>query len=546
MSENNNDITEVDISPEVSMYNLLESYPYDLGNALSEYVDNSVQAFLNNKEETGKDKIRVTITVDFSDKNNKKIIIEDDGVGITDENLQRAMKPAFKPDEQSLNEFGIGMKAASIWIGRKWTLLNSHIAKKVCQKIIFDLDKLIVENKGTIPVDKKTQDCNSHGVVIIIENLNHEFDEDQIQDAFLTLEENYQYFTDVDKVLDLHLTFTENNKLASLSKDEINIPKVLVSRKMIIKRSKPYWAGEEKTWKKNVEFEFNNKPVKGFVMCREISSHKNPGIKIFREKRLIEGTLRNPNRPIDLLDTANKHASLRFYAELHLDGQKISNNKAKLAINEKLFYKTLQEQDGVQEILDQAKNYKADAVKKGKVEEIQEDANTNSQPTSKEKQDPSQSNKPNNSPQNTAQTEYTDVLDLIIKNTKDMIVKNIAKEAKKLYGLSDWGFVLCYRVIAEKVIQEKIKSISLAKYNQDKIVEKGIINLITWLNNNKKILNLNDEWKTLDRNLNQISGSNKFDITNLVGHGHYYPTKQEIEILLANTQKLLEWAVSRE
>ncbi|MDN5114182.1 ATP-binding protein [Aliarcobacter butzleri] len=542
-------INEVDISPEISMYNLLESYPYNLGSALSEYIDNSIQSFLDNREKLYKEKINVTITVDFSDKSNKKIIIEDDGAGITYNNLKRAMKPAFKPNEQNLNEFGIGMKAASIWIGRKWTLTNSQLNRKnsnECQKIVFDLNELIIKNKGIIPIVIQNNGCCKNGVKITIEDLVKDFDKNQVEDAFLTLQENYQYFINIDKILNLHLIFSENKNLPSLADEATSIPKILVSPKMIIKKNIPYWENEvDKVWKKDVNFEFNGKIVHGFVMCRETSSYKNPGVKIFRQKRLIKGTVRNPNYPIDLLDTANKRISIRFYAELHLDGQKISNNKMELNINEKLLYTILQEQEGVQDILNQARDYQADKVKKNLVEVYKEFEDLKNESTNKNKED-KKTEITSNKDTKTVPAKYTDVLDTVIKNTKDLIVQNIALEAKKLYIQSNWGFILCYRVIAERIIQEKIKQIDILKYNKDNIANKGIVELVKWLANNKGTLNFNDTWKSLDKSLNQINGSNKFEITNLVGHGHYYPTKQEIDILIINTQKLLEWAVSSE
>ncbi|OCL82316.1 Histidine kinase-, DNA gyrase B-, and HSP90-like ATPase [Arcobacter porcinus] len=281
-------INEVDISPEISMYNLLESYPYNLGSALSEYVDNSIQSFLDNREKLNNKKINVTITVDFSDKSNKKIIIEDDGAGISYNNLKRAMKPAFKPNEQNLNEFGIGMKAASIWIGRKWTLTNSQLNRKnsnECQKIVFDLNELIIKNEGIIPIEIQNDGCFKNGVKIIIENLVKDFDKNQVEDAFLTLQENYQYFINIDKILNLHLIFSENKNIPSLADEATSIPRILVSPKMIIKKNIPYWENEvDKVWKKDVNFEFNGKVVHGFVMCREISSYKIQELRYLGKK----------------------------------------------------------------------------------------------------------------------------------------------------------------------------------------------------------------------------------------------------------------------
>lgn len=548
--ESTSNITEVDISPEISMYNLMESFPYDLGNALSEYVDNSIQSFLENKEILKKEKLQVKITIDYSNKHNNKIIIEDDGIGISNTDLQRAMKPAFKPDEQSLSEFGIGMKAASVWIGRKWTLSNNYLFREnidKTEKIVFDLDELIKNNQGSIPIITIPNKINKNGVIITIEKLNRTFDKEQIEDAFLTLEENYQYFINTTKILDLHLISTEYNDLETITKDEVSTPNVLKSRKMILKSSKPCWNGEKiKEWKQEVSFIFNDKPVTGFVMCREPSAQKNPGLKYFREKRLIQGTCRKPNRPIYLLKTPNKHDSLRFYAELHLDGQKISNNKDMLDINEKQFLDILKAQEGVEEILEQAKNYRPRAVENNTVKECNEE-NSKKTNSSEYKSNSSNTNETSKNTTKPKQASSTDILNLVIANTKDLITKHIALEAVTLYNNQrQWGFVLCYRVIAEKVIQEKIKNMLPIKYNSDKVANKGIVDLVKWLSNNKKFLNLNQEWKSLDKTLDQISGSNKFNFTNLVGHGHYIPTKEEVDTLVANTQKLLEWAVSQE
>lgn len=544
--ENNeikNDLQEIDVSPEITMYNLLESYPYDLGSALSEYIDNSLQAFLSNKDEISNEKVTININVDFSNINNKKIIIEDNGIGISGTDLDRAMKPAFKPEEQNLNEFGIGMKAASIWIGRKWTLINSFIDRddpEQSQQIVFDLDDLIKNNMTSIPIKNLPQDPQKNGVKVIVENLNKDFSEDLIEDAFLTLEENYQYFINVDKTLDLHLNYSENKNLDKIPLEQLEIPPVLTSRKMIISRQQPFWTGERRVWKQDVAFEFNGLPVTGFVLCREKASQYNPGIKIFREKRLIQGTARNPYKPVKLVGTANKGMPSRFYAELHMDGQKISHTKGHLDINESLLLKTLQEQEGVQEILDQAENYKAIAANSGKVEEYTEEK---TKKTSKSGNTKRESAKKKST---SKEVKPTDILDMVIKSTENLIVQTIAKEAKGLYVTSEWGFVFCYRVIAEKMIQDKIKSVLPEKYKEHNVADKAIVKLIGWLNNNKNHLNLDGEWQSLRRTLNHLHQSNIFDVTNLVSHGHYQPTKKDIDNLLANTQKLLEWAVHQE
>jgi hypothetical protein len=433
-----------------------------------------------------------------------KIIIEDNAAGISEDDLDRAMKPAFKPAEQSLNEFGIGMKAASLWIGRKWTLSNSYLFrenKDEAEEIVFDLDELIKGEQTSIPVNSVPNETKKNGVTITVEELNRIYDKEEIEDAFLTLQENYQYFINTAKILNLHLISTQYDDLKTITKEEISTPNVLKSRKMILKNNKPFWCGEElKEWKQEVNFMFNDKPVTGFVLCREASAQKNPGLKYFREKRLIQGTYRNTNRPIYLLKTPNKHDSLRFYAELHLDGQKISNNKDKLDINEKQFLDILKAQDGVEEILEQAKNYRPRAVDNNEVGEYNEKKSDEAN-SSKDNSNNSSTNETSKTKTQSNQAKPTDILDLVIKSTKDLVTQSIAKEAKNLYAESVLGFLFCYRPILEKMIQEKIKSIiSVEQYKKDDIANRSINKLITWLNTNKKTLNFEGEWESIKRN----------------------------------------------
>lgn len=79
------------------------------------------------------------------------------------------------------------MKAASLWIGRKWTLINSYlhrVDKSKSEQIIFDLDELIQNNDTTVPISYVDSDTNKHGVTIVIEKLNRDFDREIIENAF--------------------------------------------------------------------------------------------------------------------------------------------------------------------------------------------------------------------------------------------------------------------------------------------------------------------------------------------------------------------------
>lgn len=272
MSKSIENVVKIDISPEMSIYNTLKNHSYSLGGALSEYIDNSLQSFIDNEKELKTKKLKITITIDDKDINDRKIIIEDNAGGISHKNLDRAMKPAYKPEKQNLNEFGIGMKAASLWIGRKWTLFNHYLHRKnksESEKILFDLDELIENNETLVPISPIASNDNKNGVTIIIERLNRDFDKELIEDAFCSLIENYQYFIYRSKILDLNLVSTKYDDLKITPEEEVEIPNVLKSRKMITKGTSSYWGGNEvKEWRQDVDFSLM-KNVLQVLLCVE-------------------------------------------------------------------------------------------------------------------------------------------------------------------------------------------------------------------------------------------------------------------------------------
>ena len=111
-------IEKVSIALQPSVYSTFRALNNTVALTLSEYVDNSVQSYLNNKERLlaldPSYKFSVQINVD---QNNDTITIIDNAAGIDLNNYLRAFEPANIPlDATGLNEFGMGMKTASVWL----------------------------------------------------------------------------------------------------------------------------------------------------------------------------------------------------------------------------------------------------------------------------------------------------------------------------------------------------------------------------------------------------------------------------------------------
>jgi len=361
----NKDLKKIDVSPDMKFYSLLESFSYTVKGALSEYIDNALEAFRKAKADksiASKLPEKLTVTININDDS---ITIKDDGPGILSKEVDRAMKPGSKPHEQSLSEFGIGMKAASMWFGKKWVLKSYPLAEADGFDIDFDLDDLIAEGRTTVnlqPVKKES----ARGVLITLSKLHRTIDEEQANWTWDELQETYQLFfsrKEPKPILNLIFKF-KNSTIEPKDFNDLAVTTPLCFPLCKTYKSKLYGIGENRIWKKHISFMFEGKEVYGFISVGKTSSQSNPGIRLFRYGRLLRGTEKQWYRPQYLVGTPNKHAPSRFYAELHMDGLPVSNNKGDFIYDENLFLRTLKNHPDVQEYIEQAETYRANAVGK--------------------------------------------------------------------------------------------------------------------------------------------------------------------------------------
>jgi len=113
---------------------------YTLETALADVVDNSVAAGAGR------------IAVDFHwDGPRSRIVVTDDGAGMTDEALREALRPGtqgpFAPrSARDLGRFGLGLKTASFSQGRRLTVLSKPAGGPVSYWI-WDLDHVVRTNR---------------------------------------------------------------------------------------------------------------------------------------------------------------------------------------------------------------------------------------------------------------------------------------------------------------------------------------------------------------------------------------------------------------
>ena len=121
---------KLDITPTVGLLALLKNMRYTEWYALGEFVDNSIQSFLDNKSKiyskTGRKKLKIEISVTSEDGG--EIIISDNAAGISNADMKRAFRVAARPNNnKGLSEFGMGMKVAACWFSRNWEVATKAL-----------------------------------------------------------------------------------------------------------------------------------------------------------------------------------------------------------------------------------------------------------------------------------------------------------------------------------------------------------------------------------------------------------------------------------
>lgn len=355
----------LDVTPGMITYNLFENFPYTMTRALCEFIDNALHAFLEHRDKMNQQALDIQIK--FFSKKENKVEITDNGAGIFKKDFQKSFELAKKKEAPGMSEFGVGMKAAAFWFASRFTVTSTPYNSQVTYFTDFNLDELIDNETNRIVLRSQQAKKNSRGVSIELSKLRRELSQAHIEAVWSEIQDIYQLFTHIDEPL-LNLSIYYNNiSLSSQNNERLykyRDPDILVfpKAKFFDKTKSLYAIGKKKKWEVNINFKFEGKPVVGRMCLLETSSQtENPGLRLFRENRLLKGFFAAPYRPVSLVGTGNKHAPSRVFAELHLNEQPISVNKADLLIDETLFLETLKKQKGVKELLEQAEAYRAKA-----------------------------------------------------------------------------------------------------------------------------------------------------------------------------------------
>lgn len=320
-------IPVVDITIGSNMYGRISDLPNTPSHVLAEFVDNALQSYYDNRDQLCQlnPNYRLRIEIDFSweGKNATSITIKDNAGGINAESYANAFKLANTPtNNQGLNEFGMGLKTAALWLGDSWSVKTSALNESVSRTVNFDLNEVISNGLKSLVVVQENEDVNEHYTIVKIEALTNKVPSHncltKIKTELSSIYRKFIRLDEVDIIVDgERLEFIETEILCTPSTKNPHGPAIY--------------------WRKDIDFTFGKYKAKGFIaILKDIDSTKN-GFVLLRRGRVVYGAETDGRYfPKSLSGSTGTFRYKRLFGELELEGFAVSFNKNDLQDKENL------------------------------------------------------------------------------------------------------------------------------------------------------------------------------------------------------------------
>lgn len=322
-------ISVVDITIGANMYGRISDLPNTPSHVLAEFVDNALQSSRDKKKRLlaidADYRLRVNIDFEWDETTNQAtaITVSDNAGGIDADNYTKAFKLANIPDNnEGLNEFGMGLKTAALWLGNEWSVKTSALGETVSRSITFDLNKVLADSLTKLVVKTEDAEITEHYTTIRITAPTSKSPTKKAMEKIRTeLSSIYRKSlrqNEADIYVDgIKLTFEESEILIAPS---VKAPQ-----------------GPAIYWRKNIDFKFGKYRATGFIgILKDINSTKN-GFVLLRRGRVVYGAETDGRYfPKSLSGSTGTFRYKRIFGELELEGFAVSFNKNDLQDKENL------------------------------------------------------------------------------------------------------------------------------------------------------------------------------------------------------------------
>ncbi|MFH1579803.1 MAG: ATP-binding protein [Thermoplasmatota archaeon] len=129
------------IIPDTSIFPKMAKTGYSTAQSIAELVDNAIDAKVEGE------RLSVSIEADSG-----KLVVCDDGMGMTKTGLHDAVVLGKSSKKNQLGEYGLGLKAAALSIGGRFSVLTATASSQNAFKVTFDEDDWAAKQKWEIDV----------------------------------------------------------------------------------------------------------------------------------------------------------------------------------------------------------------------------------------------------------------------------------------------------------------------------------------------------------------------------------------------------------
>ena len=281
--------------------------------AMAAFIDNSLNAFLNRNEDLlNLDNKFCEVKISFESVDGSEFLnIIDNAGGIAEDDfgyLLTTGKPKQK-DGFPFSEFGMGMKTAAFWIGRKIEIETKHYKSDSCYLITIDLEK--VNSDKYVFIEEVKPSANLKGYTKIkISNLNRRLSNKtkKIQDSLSSIYRKY----------------IENGDV-SISFENIPLEPITYE---FLERSDGSPVREDF----EIKLE-NGKSAKGWVAILKKGKTVLSGFSVYRHNRCVQGYPENAWKPKEVFSQeggSNTRKNQRVVGELDMSDFKVVHTKNRI------------------------------------------------------------------------------------------------------------------------------------------------------------------------------------------------------------------------
>jgi hypothetical protein len=327
---------KVSIRPGVGLYAMFPSLKYSPWVALGEMVDNSIQSYLEHKEELielNGPSYKLRIDINFTGGENPTILIADNAAGIFEKDIDRAFTPAMPPQNKTgISQYGIGMKSSACWYSNYFTIKTQALGDDVSRTVIFDIKKIIAEQTLELDIQKEqVRNAKAHGTRIIMRDLHQPIPmagaASRVRSYLRSMYRDFLKYQEIE---------------ISINGDQLDAAPTEWLKS-------PYWdktgpTGETIEWVKKFEIELNESfvpdpgnteppKIRGEIGILSRGDTKRAGLALIWRRKVVQGVgnlAESPDdlyRPLQIYSSANSFERQRIIGEIDVSELRVTSFK---------------------------------------------------------------------------------------------------------------------------------------------------------------------------------------------------------------------------